>query len=305
MRRADEGLANVNRELEATMALEQWSAAPRRDVAPGPASAKPVDRPAAGSIAAAPQAQGQPAHTELLDVTIHGDLAVADVLETRTYADGQPSAIRRLRFYRHDGIEWVPSDPDDAFWGRSLTLETEHLAFTYRKRDRAVVEPAALLMEEAYTGMQQALGVPPPAAKLAITVEPTRGRMFVPTRRGNDLSMTSPSLLPLPADLPPDRLLAWQALPLLAASVMNETEMQNPVQAPWDYMVRVAGQWLVLQHNLLQAAWIADVRQWQRSQYAALVAGVMPLRGRRTGSALQQAPHPGEISVVRRSRPCD
>ena len=153
MHTADEGLATIDRELEATMALEQWSAAPRQALAPELASAKPVDRPDGGSIAAAPQPQAQPANTEVLDVTFHGDLAVADVLETRVYPDGQSSALQKLRFYRHDGVEWAPAAPDDAFWGPSLTLETEHLAFTYRRRDRLVVEPAALLMEEAYAAM--------------------------------------------------------------------------------------------------------------------------------------------------------
>ena len=100
--------------------------------------------------------------------------------------------------------------------------------------------------------------------------------MSVPYLRDNVLSMTSPSLLPLPAGLPPEQLFAWQALPLLAEFVMNETGWMGPVHENWDYMARVSGQWLVLQHNPLQAAWIADVRQWQRGQYAAHAAGDAP-----------------------------
>ena len=153
MHTADEGLATIDRELEATMALEQWSAGRQRGGASSPAPSRPSGQPAVGRMASALPGAAQPANTEVLDVTFHGDLAVADVLETRVYPDGQSSALQKLRFYRHDGVEWAPAAPDDAFWGPSLTLETEHLAFTYRRRDRLVVEPAALLMEEAYAAM--------------------------------------------------------------------------------------------------------------------------------------------------------
>ena len=92
--------------------------------------------------------------------------------------------------------------------------------------------------------------------------------MSVPYLRGNALYMTSPSLLPRPADLPQDQLLAWQALPLLAACSVDEAQAAKAPLARWDFMASVVYRWLLAEHNELHVAWRADLLAWRSDAYA-------------------------------------
>jgi len=245
-RTASEGLTTIEREVEAAVALQEWSSAA-------------IAGPSAESDGIAPSLP----HAQVTGVSFDGDLALAEVIETRVPADGQPTSFRRIHIFRFDGVEWVPAAADDSFLGAHLTLETERLVFRYRRYDRAVVEAAAPVIDAAYGDMRAALGLPERTPKLAVYLGASEVSATEPTLITTELRLPSPALWAWPLDLPAERLLEWRALPHLASNAWSEVAAGQPVPGEWHWMTAAVYQWLLLQHNDLLADWRTGLIAWR------------------------------------------
>jgi len=269
IRAADDGLATIEGELESTIALEEWRSAQQCATGcgyePTGVTAGAAER-TSGVSAARPEIAAPRA--TLLDVKFHKDLAVAEVLESRAYPDGQRATLRTRRFYSFDGLEWVLVEPGESYWGARLTLATKNLIFEYRKRDRSIVEAAAPSVDAAYGEIRRAMGLDSPASKPTVIVMTRPQRGLIPNVAGNELILFSPALLPEPVDLAPEQVFVWQALPLLAQKTLEEASAGRAIHGEWSYMARVVNLWLVLKHHDLETAWRADVLAWRNDDDA-------------------------------------
>ncbi len=267
---ADQGLESIDRELEATIALEEWATAPSQGASNSSAEiSRTVKVPFVGDTPSESARQKTGVETQVLEITFSHDLAVVQVLESRVYPDGQTESLQRLRFYRYDGQEWVRTAPDEGYWGAPMTLETERFVFKYRKQDHSVVARAAPAIDAAAIDLRAALGLPPPAGKVTVTVYPGSNGARAPSFVDDELQLISPTLLPIPIGLTAQQLLTWQAIGPFATHTLDEAKAAQPIYGEWRYMAEVIERWLLLQHNELQTAWRDDLLAWRRDVYAA------------------------------------
>lgn len=78
----------------------------------------------------------------VVDVTLSPDLRVARVLTTQSYTVAlgrnltQTVTLSQTLTFRHGRQRWLYSPPDEAFWGKVVTVHDERLSLTFPNRDR-------------------------------------------------------------------------------------------------------------------------------------------------------------------------
>ena len=109
-------------------------------------------------------------HSELVDVQMNGELALAKMLISQTIDNGPPLQYLQYRFYRQVDGHWLRTFPSKSYWGEYQSLRTDYLRFEFRTRDAAVVQAAAPQLDRIYATLYATVEMPPPVVPLTIRV---------------------------------------------------------------------------------------------------------------------------------------
>ncbi len=138
----------------------------------------------------------------------------------------RPLPYREIRFYRQVGMNWLPTLPDDAFWGQEESLESKYFVFQFRHRDREVVTAAASSLDDQYIRMRQTLGLPLPAEdqtakeKIQVDVLPESDPLARLAGDQTVLQLPSPTLISAPESVTEAQVLAEGAMHRLSAEAI-------------------------------------------------------------------------------------
>ncbi|MBI3959489.1 MAG: hypothetical protein HY328_11840 [Chloroflexi bacterium] len=137
---------------------------------------------------------------DVLAVELRGDQALAQV----RVADADSGlSYRETRFFQRTVHGWQPVDPIDDFWGSAQQQTSDFFIFHFRQRDGATIAAVAPQLDEHYRRVRRWLGLvsPPTEGKIAVRVVGPQGLAEFRTGRVRTLTVASPSLQSLPADL--------------------------------------------------------------------------------------------------------
>jgi hypothetical protein len=293
---AREGLAQVEREVDAALTADLWAAAQGQPAwvagfgseaqrtgwqAQTQREATTLQTALAGGVTDAPPA----AAGELLD--LGADWAV--VRMTTPPRPGQ-SAYRQTRLYRRTASGWVRAMPSAAYWGAPRRLETRSFVFHYGALDEAAVKQAAVTLDRLYPIFYAAFLTDPPAgAKLIVEVtpEPLPGQMALHTSFAAPRVTASPGVYLAPETIGDADLLA-QAVALtllddLATLVIQRggtADAGTPAgrwNAQWYPLVEAMRLRQVWASDLPLAAWrVPVVRQFLGSAVSSTATVITP-----------------------------
>ena len=221
--------------------------------------------------------QHTPVQVYVQEVEFLGNGAMATVLVTHKL-DGDAVSEQELRFYVQTPKGWQRSKPLAAFWGRTETLDTAHLHFTFGSRDQAVVTDLAPSAEALYTVLHRATGVELAAAgRVPVEIVPSFDSSS-PQLGDGRIRLTSPSLYTV-AVQERGELLGQLLRRALCEQLMAAVVQKMEVKTQWQPMVLMLGSWLKysdtiafapgdraaalrrLQYSLQHASWhLADLQ---------------------------------------------
>jgi hypothetical protein len=203
----------------------------------------------AETLAARARASGECEQSQLEAVEFLNGQAMAQVVITRTVAAGYIRTRRETRFYALTGTGWAPVAPVSAFWGDQETLETRHLRFVFRTRDRALVTAVASEAEAYYAALQRVAArteMPSAGSSALLTIE------LLPEAKGPctrqtlaRIGLTSPLLYKPPLGQLPDTLFASQLRYALTCHLLDVEEALPPPRAGWHLLAAGLHVWFL------------------------------------------------------------
>jgi hypothetical protein len=179
-----------------------------------------------------------------------------------------PLPYRQTRIFRRSDEGWLPAAPDTGFWGAERTLESEFFIFSYGHRDQAAVLAAAPRLDETVRRLRRSVGLPELAAdeKIQVQVAPAAvdwRRWWGPQE---PLLVVSPQLLPAPLTLSDAEVLAQAVLLPISHWTADEVQAHVPADRRW----RIAGAprqavqlWSLWDSGGVLAPWRRSLVRWQ------------------------------------------
>jgi hypothetical protein len=207
-------------------------------------------------------ATGRPYGLELGAIQrVNEDLVRAEVFVHFSHRNWwQTAENRETRFYRNVHGLWLRTLPPEDFWGVPLTLRSEHYIFHYYSPDLESVKAAAPVLDTAYAGLNEILGLADSPEDVPITVVVEPG--FVRSRgwESGILALTSPLLSRVPVGMTDADYLADRIFRQVSSAAMHETA-PNAANRRWAFVFTVVRGWLGAELLRQPSAWRAEIQE--------------------------------------------
>ncbi len=178
-------------------------------------------------------------------VVLNLEGALVSVVVTDTSPAGETTAYTETRFYRPDGPRWTRCAPIASFWGNEGMFDTATLHFTFRERDRALVDASADSLENYVRALRTFLGLPArvQSHRIAISIEPRliAGGFSV---QGDAILVASPLLYRLEPGLATDEVVRNLLRFALNRHAIKEALIWHRIQPEWTATVTYLEPWL-------------------------------------------------------------
>ena len=143
-RKAEAGLQLVEREIQETAYIEEWTTH-RRALRTAPVQMGGVLSPQHTTMEPPPMPT-----VEVESANLQGDRVMARVLVERLTAHGDPIIYRETRFYRQTNDGWQRTGPDLALLGPWRTLETKFFLILYPQFHAQTAKEAATRLDAQF-----------------------------------------------------------------------------------------------------------------------------------------------------------
>lgn len=184
--------------------------------------------------------------TTVNSIAINGSGIMVRVVITETDAQGSAGAFTASRFYTRAGDRWQSSQPLASFWGRDLTLDSDHFHLVFRDLDRAAVEAAAGPLDDCLGNLRAQLGLRPLTAAERITLTVAASAELPGLgKTGSEILLPSPLLLNTPADSTGAAALLTEAYPALLSHTLKELQGDSAVNQMWGAVILDLYAWLM------------------------------------------------------------
>ena len=255
---AQRGLDEIERELEAAVISELWSATPKYGHA-----TRALQEPTAQNTVKLQEDVGKVIRQ--LDILNLGkDWAVIEVLIQPTVAG---PTYRQTRVYQHRDRGWIRIEAAAAHWGVARHLESDYFVFHYYALDEKAVTEAAARLDAFYLTLNASFGGHEAVAeKLTIRVDPEwlPGKVLphlTPQQAwASALVVASPSAMLVPVEVIPGDVLLQSLVLSLFSDFAKESAAYSKVSSREMYNgLRL---WLIWENELPLAIWRKPLVKW-------------------------------------------
>ena len=252
-RQAGSGLAQIESELETSVAIETWAAQSDAAVVLNerldPAAPElwrtrvqltsTRDEATRGDVMPPPQVQPILFRNGVALVEMHDRSSSGAIYVTK-------------RFYRETDDGWVHTTPRPTFWGPLRVRESRYFRFFFSTRDKETVDKVVATIDGMYAVMRSDLGLPEADStdKLSVHVTVSATPDFDLLNLhfdGNNLNIPSPELLSVRQDISLDKALQLGILQALSRKLYYESEKRFPIRRPWHLLRQTIPDWQISQ----------------------------------------------------------
>lgn len=254
VQRAEAGVAEVAREVEAEVVADLWrdklSSTTRASITPNRLNRTTLSHEPSEVVT----------HVEVRDLGVAWAM-----VEVFLKPSADDLTYRQTRVYREEDRGWVRVEPTAARWVLERRLESEHFFFVYHAVDEEAVRLAAPQLDELYPVLSGLLVQEQPAmGKPVITVDPMQkpGRYSREGMALPDLVVSSPAALLLSSDMAPSDVLVQSVSLALYNQLASHTFAQYHLPGQWYHLTNGLRLWFIWEHELPLAKWRKPLMQW-------------------------------------------